>query len=397
MLTWLQVLFQGLKASVSQILTIVFAFFSICIGITILQMSKIDPTQLKKLDRRSTMLLQAARSQTQQVEEKDVSGVEDPGIDALRGSFGAVGSIIRARSARRMSMNSRSSSIRPRHGPAVSVTDEDGQAAHYGAHNHYPGMKRHQLYDAPMPPLPDMFRSPPSDSGSVHGTPRNPTIKFGSQDLVHTYELPGKSSSGAPAVHEFQTVRGHNREASPGATDSTAATLGVGARYSNFLSLTSPGAESEIGTPRQFPRDSALLVESPTQEPLTNPLGAGAEPLTAPAAQDAFHHPKAEDPFARSPATALGGSFAHGSMDSVGSIDGLPQNSDDEDSHGPRANKSFFGRNNSPRRYPGASEDDEESRRLWKRNDSMDDEGGARPGTPGAIRLVRPPVGSGRF
>ena len=37
------VLFQGLKASASQIITIVMAFLVICMGITILQMSKVDP------------------------------------------------------------------------------------------------------------------------------------------------------------------------------------------------------------------------------------------------------------------------------------------------------------------------------------------------------------------
>jgi len=321
------VLFQGLKASVSQILTIVMAFFSICIGITILQMSKIDPTQLKKLDRRSTMLLQAARSQTQGADEKDISAVEDPGIDALRGSFGAVGSVIRARSARRISMNSRTESLRARHGP--SLTADDAQA-HYGAHNHYPGMRRHQLYDAPMPPLPDMFRSPGSDAASVHtlrsnpGTPaaaRNPTIKFGSQDLVHTYAPTGAGSNAQTAVHEFQTVRGHNRETNPEATDSTSATLGVGARYSNFLSLTSPSVDTELGTPRSFipgsiadessGRDSVgYFVQSPSEEP-----------LTAPAGSDSFHHPRTEGPYANSPATATAAVNTFEQRHGAGSID----------------------------------------------------------------------------
>ena len=67
----------------------------------------IDPTELgKKLDRRSTLLLQASRSNTAKMNEKDLSAVEDPGIDSIRGSFGPLGSMIRARSARRMSMSS---------------------------------------------------------------------------------------------------------------------------------------------------------------------------------------------------------------------------------------------------------------------------------------------------
>ena len=56
------VLFQGLSATVQQIITLVMGFLVICVGITVLQLSKIDPTQIKTLDRRSTLLLQAAKS-----------------------------------------------------------------------------------------------------------------------------------------------------------------------------------------------------------------------------------------------------------------------------------------------------------------------------------------------
>ena len=74
------VLFKGLSAPAMQIITLVMGFLVICVGITILQLSKIDPTQLKVpgLDRRSTMLLQAARSNTAGVDEKSVAAVEDP-------------------------------------------------------------------------------------------------------------------------------------------------------------------------------------------------------------------------------------------------------------------------------------------------------------------------------
>ena len=79
-------------------------FLTICVGITILQLSKVDPVELKgnaMLDRRSTLLLQAARAKTEDTDpEKGPTGLEDPGMDALRGSFGAFGSIIRARSVR---------------------------------------------------------------------------------------------------------------------------------------------------------------------------------------------------------------------------------------------------------------------------------------------------------
>ena len=129
------------------------AFLVICVGITILQMSKVDPASLSKLDRRSTMLLQAARQQTELVDEKNIAAAEDPGMDTLRGSFGAIGSIIRARSARRLSQSGRPNLLHVRtahlfdpesvEGLPPSGTPESGQS--------YGGLRRHQLYDAPMP------------------------------------------------------------------------------------------------------------------------------------------------------------------------------------------------------------------------------------------------------
>lgn len=186
------VLFQGLKASPTQIITIVLAFFIICVGITILQMSKVDPAQLSKLDRRSTMLLQASKQNTEGVDEKDIGAVEDPGMDTLRGSFGAIGSVIRARSAKRMSQSSRTTSYRSRMqdgewGPArhhLSSEEDDPRLA---------GMKRHQLWDAPVP-----ARVP-----SVQGSPlqHRTTIKFDDHDVVHKYAPPG---SGETAFHTQQ-------------------------------------------------------------------------------------------------------------------------------------------------------------------------------------------------
>lgn len=77
----------------------------ICCGITLLQLSKVDPVEIKsKLDRRSTILLSAARSEINRDDgdmEKNPLDEEDPGMDALRGGFGAIGSIHRAMSARK--------------------------------------------------------------------------------------------------------------------------------------------------------------------------------------------------------------------------------------------------------------------------------------------------------
>ncbi|KAH9988449.1 magnesium transporter NIPA-domain-containing protein, partial [Russula compacta] len=195
------VLFKGLKASVGQILTIVLAFFVICVGITILQMSRVDPTEFK-LDRRSTMLLQAARSQTEPADEKSLTSFEEPGIDTLRGSFG---SIIRARSARRISQSSHASvhSTRPG-GPKDLPYSTTQNFSHYG------GMQRHQLFDPPVPRL----NVPEFDAISLAST-RKQTIKFGEQDVIHSYhrEVPGKDGL---AMHERRVApHGSSPLASP--------------------------------------------------------------------------------------------------------------------------------------------------------------------------------------
>jgi hypothetical protein len=98
------ILYQGLKATAITLITMVLGFLVICLGITLLQLSKVDPKQLTKLDRKATIFLEAAHRPTEEAEKGNVSAMEDPGMDALRGGFGAVGSIIRARSInRRMS------------------------------------------------------------------------------------------------------------------------------------------------------------------------------------------------------------------------------------------------------------------------------------------------------
>lgn len=215
----IQVLFKGLSAPASQIITLVLAFMTICVGITILQMSKIDPVKLTSLDRRSTLLLQAARAHTDNPatidvdldgEEKDLAGLEEPGMGALRGSFGTIGSIMRARSAR-FSQSSRSTgSARVPRGMGVGggmVGNLDGLPFSSIQHtdNAFDGLTRHALYDAPMPSA----RSESMDRGSEITTsstqsPRRTAIKFGAQDLVHSYAPPGNYNS--QAVHALRTI-----------------------------------------------------------------------------------------------------------------------------------------------------------------------------------------------
>lgn len=202
------VLFQGLNAPPTQIITLVMGFLVICFGITILQLSKIDPTELR-LDRRSTILLQAAQRETEGMDEKSITAIEDPGIDALRGTFGMVGSVIRARSARRMSMSSKGSARSSRFSNAPPLP---------GSVDPLAGLKRHQLWDAPVP---EVSRSPSmadvsvlderssvfsgshlSSIGAVVGTPRErkQTIKFDKEDVVHSYYVTGSGDNSA--IHE---------------------------------------------------------------------------------------------------------------------------------------------------------------------------------------------------
>lgn len=188
-----------------QIITLVMGFLVICVGITILQLSKIDPTQLKVpgLDRRSTMLLQASRSNTAGVDEKDLSAIEDPGIDTLRGSFGAMGSIIRARTAKRMSMSSRATgtSLRNRHGHTLSDDDRPHYNAMGGHDDGLAGMKRHQLYDPPVPAADNI-----SLASDVATTPRKQTIKFDDDNIVHNYPVAGRDAIGTQATHEHRSA-----------------------------------------------------------------------------------------------------------------------------------------------------------------------------------------------
>ena len=239
------------------------AFLVICCGITILQMSKIDPTEIK-LDRRSTLLLQAARQNTMRVDEKDLTGLEDPGIDSIRGSFGPLGSMIRARSARRLSQSSRgASTIRSRNGMGTPRQSFGGGRLDPS----FDGLQRHQLYDAPVPSFSftdtgsdrvSMFASP----GHTPQPPRTPTIKFGTEEIVHKYQ-PSALGSGALATHERRDVS--NRSFSPS---------------SNTYSLPVIQEGSVEGLPLRQPRPVPAVLGRPSLS--TSAIDSGLR--TAPAA-----------------------------------------------------------------------------------------------------------------
>jgi len=113
--------------------------------------------------------------------------VEDPGVNSLRGSFGTVGSIIRQ-------------GHRPNAG-FINVTPRvasDPSASHFG------GLKRHQLYDPPVPSS-TSTPEPPLLSHHIDESPpkRRPVIRFESRDLVHIYARVG-SDDDRSTVHEYR-------------------------------------------------------------------------------------------------------------------------------------------------------------------------------------------------
>ncbi|KAF8956664.1 magnesium transporter NIPA-domain-containing protein [Flammula alnicola] len=248
------ILFQGLHASVAQIITIVMAFLIICLGITILQMSKVDPDKLNKLDRRSTILLQAARAQTETMDEKGAMGYEDPGMDTLRGSFGTVGSIIRARTVRRMSQRSQNNShlqMRPQ-GAAAPYNPTASWMSAAGVPEHpegFAGMQRHQLYDAPVPRDDTSSFRAPSVHSQLANVGKRPTIKFDSQDVVHQYSRPGQPQS--PATHE-------HRQAVHGSVLLQDGYPPLPPLPAQRDTVVSEGNLLEIDTPIQPPRNSGL-------------------------------------------------------------------------------------------------------------------------------------------
>jgi hypothetical protein len=189
----------------------------------------VDPTTLK-LDRRSTILLQATKRPTE-LQEKSISGFEEyvpflvsiiltsqpsliglfpsshadhsrnsPGMDALRGGFGTVGSIIRARSMRKSiisgtgPMSPAVEEWRQRHPYANSSADDTPRDSTI----FISGMQRHQLYDKPVPGRAQSALSlgtqgSGDDISLKSQTPKrgHKSIKFGDQDTRHFYPQPG--------------------------------------------------------------------------------------------------------------------------------------------------------------------------------------------------------------
>ncbi|KAJ7782573.1 magnesium transporter NIPA-domain-containing protein [Mycena maculata] len=394
------VLFKGLSAPVSSIITLVMGFLVICVGITILQMSKVDPTQLKRLDRRSTILLEAARAHTETLEEKGALGIEDPGMDALRGSFGTVGSIIRARSARRLSQASMGS--RP---PGAGAPFD--RTRHTNSTNPRLPNAGIQLYDAPVPGVDPETRSNRSDSSA--GRPavtKRTTIKFDPQDVVHQYHptgpgtprrdeaaihlhRPALESPGLPPSDTLPSVDGYP----PRGRADTTPLAGTGVKGSRELllgdlddapppPLSSSGSASSVRL-QTVSLPDAFSAEHPVRSapPTLVPRFPGARRMDS---RDIFTEPGQQ----------VRGSPQSGTLLSFPSVTDSARSADWEEAVPPAGSET---RGRTAKKYPkGAGDDDrEESVSLWQRSGRDSPESSSAQsldsaGAVGGIRLVQP-------
>ncbi|WWC72226.1 uncharacterized protein I206_106188 [Kwoniella pini CBS 10737] len=187
------ILYQGLKASAVTLITMVLGFLVTCLGITLLQLSKVDPESLDKLDRKSTILMQAAKHQTEDAEKGQVTSAEDPGMDALRGGFGAVGSIIRARSiSRRMSSASSGTGFNK----GMYGYSSGNLSTHGLGH-----LERFQLSDNPMP-------ADAMDQISLHSAKSPSAISPHGFPMGNNYfPSPHKSKSHLKASQKFSSPK----------------------------------------------------------------------------------------------------------------------------------------------------------------------------------------------
>ncbi|KAI6166027.1 magnesium transporter NIPA-domain-containing protein [Pisolithus thermaeus] len=454
------VLFQGLAAPVSQILTLVFAFLTICVGITILQMSKIDPAQLSSLDRRSTLLLQVARAHTEnaatfaysgtdndaEAGEKTLIATEDPGIDALRGSFGTVGSILRARSSRRLSQSSRGGSSARGAGRGLGVgggmvgsMDSVPFSSLHHTDRGYDGLTRHQLYDAPVQSTTSLH-GPRSDSAdrassfSSTKSPRPTVIKFDSQDVVHSY-TPPRSGDASGATHSAVRLAAAH---SSGSADSKTGTLSY--QYPptspvptippppGYIHKQSGQASSDGSSPVHVPvsptmplyvhpiqvqsAQSVVVPQRTNDEPLAPTVPAlstgfltrnsssgsnGTEPPPSTLGANPFETPATPTPpsghlLSQSPdIMAEPPSSFSGSAGATGASAVLPKRDETAARRERRSNSTT-----QSRRYPIRGVDDLEERvSLWERPSPIDEDGdtGGQPG----VRLVQPSRTGGRF
>jgi len=90
------------------------------------------------------------------------------------------------------------------HRPNVDSMDATPRIALDPLASHFGGLKRHQLYDAPVPSSASTLE-PPELPSRIEGSPskRQQTIKFGDRDVVHSYARVGVDDDRS-AVHEYR-------------------------------------------------------------------------------------------------------------------------------------------------------------------------------------------------
>ncbi len=386
-------------------------------------MSKIDPSTLaSKLDRRSTMLFQVARSQTESMDEKSLTGIEDPGMDALRGSFGTFGSIIRARSARRASQSSARSRFRTKSTGAYDPTSlswisererpsTEVQGLPLG--DPLSGLTRHQLYDAPVPrDDASSARSVPASTHSQSAPTKQPstkrtTIKFGDKDVVHQYNRPGTGDN--RATHEHRTAQGIPATFSPPPTARVSQTtrlsftqeppaeeeLVIVDSPEQLLNLIEIGDTSKqtVLVPPDISKEHQVMSAPPTFKPRFQPVASGSG-----TGRDY------RDVFSGTPSTATLKTFP--SVNDTASSEVVWDEEEVErQKEMARARDRLRSLGIGGKRYPRLSADDdaEESERLWHRRSGAaadlepTDENGDEhdtddplAGPTGGIRLVQP-------
>ncbi|KZS98508.1 DUF803-domain-containing protein [Sistotremastrum niveocremeum HHB9708] len=215
------ILYEGLKSSGAQIMTMVLGFCVICTGIFILQMSKVDPRQLT-VDPKTSMLLQAARSEVEPAGageendlEKEVKATEEPGMDALRGTLGAIGSVIRAR--RRKTITERSVN-------GDRQLDDAASANGQGLSEKEPGLHR-QSSGSPSVAKPDerARHSLPGNGQVTNGSPRpvndnyfsGTAAAFSSSPMSTPTSMPRSPSANLAKSSPYPSERDVTRPDSP--------------------------------------------------------------------------------------------------------------------------------------------------------------------------------------
>jgi len=359
-------------------------------------MSKVDPTKLSRLDRRSTILLQAAREHTDSMDEKGTLTVEDPGMDTLRGSFGAVGSIIRARTVRRLrESNSRDSDLlsRPPGAAPPHVAGDTSWMTVDGLG--LGGLKRHQLYDAPVP------RADDEQSIHSHLVNKRPTIKFGEQDLVHSYNRPGSGDNSTKHEHRhahglpltpdsYPPQRHSSQNPAPDFLDMDTPPL---KRSSDPTHSSEDWTESQTLTVRaELDGESEVHSAPPTMYARVSRTGRPTQSRKI--LNDTFDSPLSS-PAAPERTTLLSFLSVTDSAPSEWSDDVSKSTTTRPQSKEGMVEKSKSKERNRPRtpkKYPpGGADDIEETESLWRKANSTEDDSdnASPPPEVGSVRLVQ--------